>query len=98
MGELIERIARALCAEAGVDPDARVWFGAPLHLDPVWWAPVGPGRPAWHTRLRDARAMLVCLDDSPTKAMIDAAWVEQAIPIAVAQGVWRAMIQAELKE
>lgn len=53
-----ERIARAICLDAGEDPDAEVFIGSPIIVSGGCYMPVGPSRPAWEARAQEARVAL----------------------------------------
>lgn len=87
MTDLIERAARRLCIEDGVDPDLPCpGLGRII--------PVGETWPAWRVRERMVRAVLEEIRE-PTEAMVDAGWgTRNDDP----HGCWRSMINAALEE
>lgn len=82
MSEFLERVSRALCQNAGHDPDATHQVNS---ID----------QENWTFFVHAARAALEAMRE-PTQAMIDAA--RNDVLLADALGVWRTMINTALSE
>jgi hypothetical protein len=94
MPDLTERVARAICIAAGLDPDQQGYWAAAQTLSPYWT-----------TRIPEARASILAMRE-PTLEMLDA-FVSRALQVQVsgeggwtqyAIGQWQQMIDAAIRE
>jgi hypothetical protein len=97
MSEMVERVARAMCAARGIDPDRR-----PKRIDSISFGGAGKtktslGPAEWETKAIEARAAIAEMRE-PTEAMIEAGRQEDNWCQVEGQepqpDIWRAMIDA----
>ncbi len=104
---MIERVARALCARLGVDPDQMVPsivvndLGRPMGMSASF---SGPMQPQWMRWEGEARATMVAMRE-PTEAMLRDPTVitgRDSEGFGISEGdareVWQAMIDTALNE
>lgn len=91
MATMIERVARAICNAAGIDPDGKF-------KSSDYSARTAPHEYAWHEFLPEARAAIEAMRD-PTEGMLHAGrmkttteWIESG-----PDDVWGAMIEVAIK-
>ena len=99
---MIEKVARAICNERGINPDQLIYVGMPqvLYLGlglfgGVFIPPVEAQAKAWEAFIRDAKAAILAMRE-PTEGMIAEFpynWIEDDVPSAMAK-----LIDAALKD
>lgn len=90
MVEMVERVARAICALAGVNPDGTnggTWDGGSLPR----------GEPAWTAWRDEARTAIAAMRE-PTEAMVSAGQEEELSRTEDVKAIFSAMIDAALKD
>jgi len=101
MNEIIELVARAICAARGKNPERVDTVAVPTAVktgdrlgDVKTVMEVRPGRPRWHVYEGEARAAIEAMRDPPAAMLVLASLDKRGIPHS---DQWQAMIDAALK-